>query len=378
MKHRRTTGHGHLMQIVCSLALVFAAWNSVSCSRGEAVTGPSQLVTMRAVREYGRGHQASPAMFSNSPVDSKAGITLEDAGVYQDRIAKLLEDGEYAQLDAEARKVTGGRDKLIGGGWKLNTFYAAVSTPANGSNMWAQQVNKMKDWVAKDPQSATARVALAIAYTGWGWQARGGGYADSVSSGAWDWFYKSVGMAKTTLVEAAQLQEKSPNWFTAMQSVALAEGWSRSDEKELFDQAVAFEPSYYYFYQNHAGFLLPKWYGDEGETQAFINEVTAGIAEPESSMLYFELSDAVACQCDPSRDTLKDISWSKAKEGYANIERLYGTVNIKNNRYAYMAYMAGDKVAAKQAFALIGDRPGGQVWHDQNAFDTAKAWATAP
>lgn len=333
---------------------------------------------MRAVREYGRGNKASPAVFSNSPIGEKAIITVEDAGVYQDRITKLLEDGEYAKLDAEAEKVSAGKDKLFGGGWKLNTFYAAVAEPAHGSNMWAQQVDKMKVWVAKDPKSLTARVALATAYIGWGWQARGSGYSDTVSSGGSYWFDKCAGMAEATLVEATQLQEKSFSWYSAMYGVAQAEGWSRSDEKELFDQAIAFEPSYYYFYQSHAGYLLPKWYGEEGETQAFINEVTASIPEPDSSMLYFELTNSVACQCDPDRDTLKGISWPKVKEGYANIQRLYGTVNIKNNRYAYMAYMAGDKVAAKQAFVLIGDNPGGQVWHNHDAFETARNWATAP
>jgi hypothetical protein len=66
----------------------------------------------------------------------------------------------------------------------------------------------------------------------------------------------------------------------------------------------------------------------------------------------------------------------KISFGYANIGRLYGTVNLKNNRYAYMAYMSGDKAAAQQAFALMGDNPDHSVWHDQSAFNTAKTWAT--
>ena len=53
-------------------------------------------------------------------------------------------------------------------------------------------------------------------------------------------------------------------------------------------------------------------------------------------------------------------------------------MNIKNNRYAYMAYMSRDKAAAEHAFALIGDNPGHGAWHDQDAFDAAKGWAAAP
>jgi hypothetical protein len=252
--------------------------------------------------------------------------------------------GAYSQLDSEAQQIRVGKDRLAGGGWKLNTFYAAVSAPSAGSDTeagdWQAHIIELKKWVAKDPQSAAARVALAIAYMGWGWEARGSGYANTVSQEGWDLFKKRVGIAKTTLVEAARLKEKCPGWFYVMQNISRAEAWSKSDEKELFDQAISFEPGFYYFYQNHAQFLLPKWYGAEGETQAFINDVTAGVPEPDGSMLYFELTDSVACQCDPERDTLKGISWSKVKEGYANLERLFGTVNVKNNRYAYMAYMS--------------------------------------
>ena len=382
MKARATLKPIRVRQPFVSLALLLAAWTCASCSRSEAVIAPSQAGVMQVIREYSGGHQSTPAVFSYSSVRKSPVNDLEEAGVYVVRISQMLETGAYGQLDAEARQVRSGRDRLAGGGWKLNTFYAALSAPPNASDTgggdWQAHISELKRWVAKDPQSAAARVALALSYHDWGYEARGSGYANTVSQQGWNLFRKRVGMAKATLIEAAQLKEKCPGWFYVMQNIARAEAWSRSDEKELFNQAVSFEPGYYYFYQNHAEFLLPKWYGAEGETQAFINDVTAGVPEPDGSMLYFELSDSVACQCDPERDTLKDISWSKIKDGYANLERLYGTVNGKNNRYAYMAYMSRDKAAAEHAFALIGENQSQDVWYDQNAFEAAKAWATAP
>jgi hypothetical protein len=378
MKLRTTLKPARSLQICGSVALLLAIWAFASCGRSEAVSAPSQVAIMQVIREYGRGHEATSKVFSNSSVSRTPVEALEGAGVYMARISQLLESGDYGQLDSEAQQIRRGKDRLVGGGWKLNTFYAVVSVPSDGSSDWQGHISKLKKWVAKNPQSASARVALATAYMGWGGEARGTGYANTVSQESWKLFEERAGIAKATLVEAARLTEKCPGWFFAMQNVARAEGWSKSDEKELFDQAISFQPGYYYFYQNHAEFLLPKWYGAEGETQAFINEATANVPEPDGSMLYFELTNSVACQCDPDRDTMKDISWSKVKQGYANIEQLYGTVNIKNNRYAYMAYMSGDKAAAQQAFALIGDNPDHNVWHDQNAFDTARGWATAP
>lgn len=337
---------------------------------------------MQAIRDYSSGSKATPKLFSNSSVNKVSANDLEGAQVYLVRISQLLEHESYSELDSEARQVRAGKDRLAGGGWKLNTFYAALATPSSESYSeppdWESHIKILKKWVEKDPQSAAARVALANAYMGWGAEARGSGYANTVSREGWDLFKKRVELAKATLVEAARLKEKCPGWFFVMQNVSRGESWSKSDEQELFDRAVAFEPSYYYFYQNHAQFLLPKWHGVDGETQAFINQVTADVPEPDSSMLYFELTESVACQCDPDRDTLKDISWPKVKEGYTNLERQYGTVNIKNNRYAYMAYMSRDRAAAAEAFTLIGDNPDHNVWHDEESFNAAKDWATAP
>src|SRR5260370_17237777 len=149
---------------------------------------------------------------------------------------------------------------------------------------------------------------------GWGWEARGSGYANTVSQEGWNLFKKRVGMAKATVIEAARLKEKCPGLFYVMQNISRAEAWSKSDEKELFDQAISFEPGFYYFYQNHAQFLLPKWNGAEGETQAFINDVTAAVPEPDGSMLYFELTDSVACHSDPHPATFEALSSSNVNE----------------------------------------------------------------
>jgi hypothetical protein len=53
-------------------------------------------------------------------------------------------------------------------------------------------------------------VALANAFMGWGWEARGSRYANIVSQEGWDLFKKRVAMAKATLLETARLKEKCP------------------------------------------------------------------------------------------------------------------------------------------------------------------------
>ena len=180
------------------------------------------------------------------------------------------------------------------------------------------------------------------------------------------------------LIKAAQLKEKDPFWFEAMQTVALAQGWDEAQARELLDQAVASEPGYYHYYREHANFLLPKWYGQEGEVATFAEEVSNRVGGQEGLFLYFEIASVGVCQCQDDKASLSNLSWPKIKQGYVALEKLYGLTNLNNNRFAYMAYSADDKAAAQLALSRIGENIDPSVWRNRMTFQAAKAWATRP
>src|SRR5262249_39020528 len=123
----------------------------------------------------------------------------------------------------------------------------------------------------------------------------------------------------------------------------------------------------------------PKWYGEEGETQAFAEEIAKRLPEPDASITYFEIASLLACQCDKERDSLEGMSWARVKDGYLALQRKYGVSEVKVNRFAYMAYVAGDKEAAQQAFAQIPNFVGSaHVWQSAESFESVKAWSNAP
>jgi hypothetical protein len=69
------------------------------------------------------------------------------------------------------------------------------------------------------------------------------------------------------------------------------------------------------------------------------------------------------------------MSWPKIKLGYAALELLYGVSDLKRNRFASMAAKAGDKPAAREAFANIGDNWEKSVWVSSAKFEYARTWA---
>ena len=225
------------------------------------------------------------------------------------------------------------------------------------------------------PESITAPVATAETLIAYAYHARGEGSADSVSEDGWKSMHQRCLMALAILQKAAQLPTRDPYWYQEMLVLASLEGFSKEKTRELLDEAVAFEPGFYHDYRQYTSYLLPKWYGDDGEAEAFVKEATTRLGGDDGAFLYFELATVVHCQCGEPEDPIEDLSWPKIKEGYAALEKLYGTSRLKKNRFAYMTIMAKDKVAARQIFSAIGEDWEPQVWYSRKRFDAARAWA---
>jgi hypothetical protein len=128
-------------------------------------------------------------------------------------------------------------------------------------------------------------------------------------------------------------------------------------------------------YREYANYLQPKWYGEEGDAEQFADEISKRIGGEEGSFIYFEIASLLNCgSCGDGREALK-LSWPRIKEGYAALEHLYGTSDLKMNRYVSMAAKAGDKSAARETFLHLGARWDPSVWGRRAKFDAARLWA---
>ena len=179
------------------------------------------------------------------------------------------------------------------------------------------------------------------------------------------------------LKEAAGLPGRCPFWYAAMMQLALQQGWSKAQTKALLQDAITFEPGFYHVYRYYANYLQPKWYGTEGEVEAFADEISNRIGGSEGAFIYFEIATVVSCGSCGTGVLPAKMSWAKIKDGYAAMEQMYGTSNLKMNRFAYMDTKRGDKVAARGVFVQIGDHWEKELWEKRQAFEIAKSWAMA-
>lgn len=349
--------------------------------------GPDADTLVQVARAYAQGSHASavpadpsPAAGDAAPAGGSSDGDTQEAE-YKNEIMMDLVRKDYDALEKAAREDRSPATRVGGGSWRVWAYYDGVDTPPLGASAsdddWKAQVDAVKAWVAARPDSSAARIALAGVYDSFGSEARGGGYADTVSSDGWRLYNERLGMAASTLVDAAKLKDKSPYWYSLMFDVALAQGWDKSQAKVLMDSAIAFQPSYYHVYRQYANYLLPKWYGEQGEAQAFAEQVSTQLGGQQGEFVYFEIASTIVCGCDAASDRaqLEGLDWARIKGGYATLNHLYGYSTLKANRLAYMAYLQQDKQTAQAAFATIGDNWTPGVWETNANFLSAKAWA---
>ena len=297
---------------------------------------------------------------------------------YVDKVQEVFSKADFDGLEDTADRARSSKSRFAGGVWKLFVFYDTLAQPVQGKAAteleWQQRIDKLKQWTLSKPHSITAHIALAQAYLSYGWKARGSGFANTVSEESWQQFGGRADLAAAELKQAAQSPEKCPYWYFAMMQLALAQGWSKSATSTLVEQSISFEPGFYHVYREFAVYLETKWYGRPGEAEAFAEWIARKLGGEEGKFVYFEIASVLNCSCRDSSE-MASLSWTKIKDGYSAMQHSYGVSSVKMNRFAHMAYVAGDRPAARDVFKEIGDSWDSETWRSKRKFDTAREWA---
>lgn len=289
---------------------------------------------------------------------------------------RLFDAHSWTGLDSLANRLRTERSRFQGGGWQLHVLYTILSTTGakeDTNAAWETQIAALEEWIRQSPSSPTPRVALADAYENFAWKARGGDFADTVTPEGWKLFGERMQKALDTLNEAEQISQRDPEWRNSMLVATTALGWNRAKADALVDESLSREPGYFYIARIQADNLLPKWYGEPGETEKFVADVADRIGGEEGAATYFFVAEYIltsAERCIPC--TPPTMSWKRIREGYAAIQHLYGTNNFERNAYAFLAVHAGDRETARRAFEVIGDNWDPDVWETKARFESGR------
>lgn len=300
---------------------------------------------------------------------------------YMGTISRMLKAEKFEQLDCIADRARSGKERFPGGGWKIHTFYWALSSPVQypvkraTQEEWNDYLGRLQRWAAARPTSVTPLVAQAWAYFEYAWDARGDGFSNTVGENSWKLFENRTARAEQAMREAWNLPTKDPEEYYLMQIIGQNESWGAVRLRAVYDEASKFEPDYFYYDRQLALDLLPKWFGQPGDTEKFIQETADRIGGDQGDISYYRVASSSVlcggCADDPQ------LSFERIKRGYEASEKQYGVSMQNLNRMVYLAaYMKdNDSVFAQQMLTRIGDQWDDETWKNKQEFESIKKWA---
>ena len=282
---------------------------------------------------------------------------------------------DFVEIEKEGGALRLQKARLPEGLWKSG-FYVGGLAPRSevSEEEFAAWFKIMEAWAKAYPQSTLRRVVLAEGWTDYAWKARCSDYADKVTPDGLEKYSERIKRARAVLEEVKDAQDRIPEWYTTMQTVALAQGWNETEYDKLFKAAVGMEPTYYLFYFNKAHYLLPRWHGEPGQLEAFAEQAARVHDSKEGMTVYTRIAWSKA-------ELYKDLfaetkfTWPKMKQGFEDMMRTYPNSAWNLNNFAKFACKAQDRTTARGLLVRIGDDPDLGVWKTLENYEKAREWA---
>lgn len=255
--------------------------------------------------------------------------------LYKLLVSEQVADKNFTDMEELAERLRRG-ERLAGGTWMLPLFYDGLVGGMDGKAVARREL--LEQWVREFPESQTARVALAEWWTSYAWEARGGGWASTVTREGWEKFVERLEVARRTLYAVDGKDVRCPEWYAALLTVALGEGWTHAAYDKVFSEAVRRWPDYYSFYFRKAHYLLPRWYGEPGEWEDFAGK--AADSHPEGDELYAR----IVWSKMPFGNMFEESSanWERTKRGLELILARYPASGWDLSQACKMAFEARD------------------------------------
>lgn len=236
----------------------------------------------------------------------------------------------------------------------------------------------LEAWVAERPKSPQAQLALAQYWLHMGWEARGGGYADTVSRQANKLFQDRLDKAEKAVDKAADLESKDlALWLTR---ISLYQG--KGDPQRIRAAAQEAAEAYPDRLEPYTFMVLPclpRWYGEPGDLRKLSEEAVRKtrkvLGQGAAAAIGLEAMDSEGIELVAS-STPGHLDWRAIVQGMADLEARGRAMTRQRNQFAYRAVLLKDRAAATRALkALKPSEIDLSLWGTGERFEAARAWA---
>ncbi len=210
-------------------------------------------------------------------------------------------------------------------------------------------------------------------YADYAWEARGSGYADSVTADGWSLYEKRLNIAESALTKAWSLNPRDERIARAMLTVELGQGRGRARMEQWFQRAMTLNPNYYDACWAKLYYLEPKWYGSRDAMLEFAGEcLNSDKWGGHVPYIVVDAHQEIANTLGPDarRNYWKRPEvWTDIHQAFVKFFRLNPDEKGFHHNYALYAYRAEQWDELSKQIALLGpvnyDYFGGREEYDE-------------
>jgi tetratricopeptide (TPR) repeat protein len=218
------------------------------------------------------------------------------------------------------------------------------------------------------------------------WDARGGGFAGTVTEAGWQVFYARLQDAQRVLAEAAEADPDGYTAPTAMLSVCMGLGLDREEAEDAFRCALAANPFNRTACHAKLEILHPKWQGSPDGTDYLSFAWALALHPPEYEFQQVALNSLLRNQrisapaglpgdADVHQYFSTPAVWSLVRTAAEQALRVNPDDGYVRSVYARVACAAAQLAVAREQFTRLGDAFSPLVFADRFEYDAHRRTA---
>ena len=304
--------------------------------------------------------------------------------VIQRGLEARLMNGAYSELDQIADDYRTTQVRKEGGYWALVWVYDVLSRIAEGGCTCGPKTTdigfeakreKLEGWLKANPNSLTAKVALAKLWLNYAWAGRGGDTAQKTSQVQFAAYFERAARAMA-LLKPLDANADPEIYDLQLQATPTLPN-PRESLNAIYDLATRAFPDFPDYAAIKFNYLLNRWYGGPGEAQEFTRSLLDGPNKDAARSAYFAVASGalVTFGAGPSTFEATGLDYPMIVKAFASRTALFGASKYEMNVLMAYAVAARDKKTAAFLADKIGADWYASVWVEKRYFDEAVAWS---
>jgi hypothetical protein len=245
---------------------------------------------------------------------------------FERTVRALAHDEQYDHLETLGDLLQGDSEPFPGTYEpRFDLFLRHVLRPDQGPHAEPQVQPKPKqiaNWLKARPDSRIARLLDVDRLIEEAWEARGSGFANTVSEEGWRVFGSKIKEAHAQIEPLLKLDHPPPGTFGCLFNIAKAEGWSEQECMEQAERLMKANPAHVPSHQILMQKFLVRWGGGAHSSADYAAWVADQVGGRAGDVLYVMLVEEIIGAEDRElvRETL-GIDFDRYAKGCAELQK---------------------------------------------------------